>query len=204
MSALVNDLLAMLRSWNPAAGFPLIVVGVALMLFGYRLWRLCVILAYGAVGVAVMLYGVGLQESHWVYALAGGCLLGLLSSWWIDISLSLLGGVIAAGLVSASLERLGITGMAVWFIAGAALLGGTAFAYLNRTHLVAVVTAALGACVFLGGAYMWFCALRESSAFVRSLTPDTPYTLPFLLLTTTVVSAFYQSAEIHRQNGTTV
>ena len=46
----VDGWLDFLKDSHGAAAFPLIVGGLGLMFFGWRFWRLCVILAFGLIG----------------------------------------------------------------------------------------------------------------------------------------------------------
>ena len=65
----LNDWLAFLKSSNMIVGLPLLIGGAALMLFGWRMWRVSVVVAFGLGGLAI---GALAAIANLLGALAGG------------------------------------------------------------------------------------------------------------------------------------
>ena len=194
----INDWMCFLRDVNHVGGVPLVAVGLALMLFGWRMWKICVVLAFwliGAIGVSKL---VGPGQSQLFYAACGGAVLGLAAFYPVKYAISLLGGLLVSGVVFHYLSGINIEGSTLWMSAGAALIGGTAFAALNRRHVVILVTAFLGAVLLMSGITAWIMAFPPFFGTVRTLASDSMIVVPFLLLVPTVMSCFYQVAEVHR------
>ena len=49
----IDNLLLFLKQSHSAAGFPLVVGGLGLMLFGWRMWKVCVMLSFGLIGAGL-------------------------------------------------------------------------------------------------------------------------------------------------------
>ena len=49
----IHDWLVFLRQSDALMSFPLLIGGAALMLFGWRMWKLCVALCFGLIGLSV-------------------------------------------------------------------------------------------------------------------------------------------------------
>jgi len=194
----VQDWISLLREANSAAGFPLIVGGLSLMLFGWRLWKVCVVLAFGVIGTLIGAHLVGLRDDQMTYALACGVLLGLVSYWPGRISVAILGGVIGAGVAHFYLESMNLSGGTLWGGVAAAFVACTAFAVINRRHVVILVTAFLGALLLLSGLTSWVMNVPGVIGTFRAMAAWSVIVVPFLVLVPTVMSCFYQMAEIRR------
>jgi hypothetical protein len=176
----------------------LVVGGLALMMFGWRLWKVSVVLAFGLIGMVVGALLVGPRDDQMTYSLALGAFLAALSYWPVRYSVAVLGGVIGAGVTHFYLDRLGLTGGMLWGGAGAALFGCTALAVLNRQHVVILVTAFLGAVLVLSGLTTWVMTMPMLFGTFRSMASWSVIVVPFLVLVPTVMSCFYQMAEVRR------
>ncbi len=194
----VDDWLLFLRRSHSVIGLPLVIGGVGLMLFGWRLWKLCVMLSYALIGALVGALVVGPSDERLVVALGCGAVLGMASYWGITHAVSLLGGLIGAGVVTYSLANIGLSGWALWILGAAALIACTAFASLNRQNVVIVVTAFFGAVLLVSGAAVWLMTLPNLYTPLQAVSAGGTIILPFVLLVPTVVSCFYQSAEVRR------
>lgn len=168
------------------------------MLFGWRMWKVCVMLSYGVIGAAIAAAIAGPSDDQWLYAIAGGVVLGLISYWPVKYALAILGGVLCAGIVGFSLSTAGLAGTLLLTSATVALIGGTAFAFLNRQYVVIVVTAFQGAILLVSGLAAWVMSMPSFYGDLRAMATGSVIVLPFLLLVPTVMSSFYQAAEIHR------
>lgn len=194
----LNDWIVFLKESQTTAGFPLVVAGLGLMLFGWRMWKVCVMLSYGVIGAAIAAGIAGPCDDQWLYAIAGGVVLGLISYWPVRYALAILGGVLCACIVMFSLSGAGLSGMSLLIAGGVAMIGGTAFAFLNRQYVVIVVTAFQGAILLISGLAAWIMSLPSFYGDVRAMATGSVMVLPFVLLVPTVMSSFYQAAEVHR------
>jgi len=194
----VQDWLSLLRDSHSAVGFPLIVCGVALMLFGWRIWKVSVVLAFGVLGMVVGGIVAGPGDDQLTYAAGCGLLLAVLSYWPVQYAIAVLGGVIGAGLTHFYLDRFGLSGAMLWGGVGAVSLACTALAILNRRHVVILVTAFFGAVLVLSGLMTWVMTVPVLFGTFRSMAAWSAIVVPFLVLVPTVMSCFYQMAEMRR------
>lgn len=197
MMAFLDSCVLFLKHSDRLIGFPLVVGGLGLMLFGWRMWKVCVILSFGAIGAALGAYYAGRHGHQLSFAIAGGVLFALASFWPAKYAVALLGGLIGAGLVTYSVSNMNLTAGAVWGAGGAAMLVCTAYAFINRQHVVIMVTAFLGSVLLVAGLSAWVMASPQLFGSIRSVTSGS-MALPFLLIVPTVMSSFYQVAEVNR------
>lgn len=171
------------------------------MFFGWRMWKVCVVMSYGAIGFGVVCWVLGPGDSTRLWGVGGGVVLASLSYWPVNYTVSFLGGLASAGLTLLYTMGLGFTGIVPWAAAAAAFIMGTAFAYLNRQSVVILATSVLGAVLLVSGLTSWLMVWPSLYNSLRSLAFDTAIVVPFLLLVPTMVSCFYQIAEIRRVDG---
>ena len=198
MDYFIDEWVSLLRVSHGAAGVPLIVGGLGLMLFGWRLWKICVILSFGVIGTIVGLYVMGPTTNQWPFALCCGGVLGLVSYYPVRFAISTLGGLIVAGIVHFYLVNLNVEGAALWVASATAFLGGTAFSVINRRHVVIVVTSFLGAVLLVSGISTWVMSTPALMGAAKQMAASSMVVIPFLLLVPMVMSCFYQVAEVHR------
>jgi hypothetical protein len=198
MEHFIDEWVRLLRDSHGVAGIPLIAGGLGLMLFGWRLWKICVVLAFGVIGTVIGLYLVGPSQNPWPLALLCGGVLGLASYYPVKYSIALLGGLIIAAAAHFYLANLKVEGAALWVGTALALFGGTAFAVINRRHVVIVVTSFLGAVLLVSGLATWVMSTPALLGTARQVAASSMVVVPFMLLVPTVMSCFYQVAEVHR------
>lgn len=194
----VQDWLSFLRDSHTATGFPLIVGGLALMLFGWRLWKVAVVLAFGVFGTIAAAIYLGPREDQLMYALGCGAFFALLSSWPLHYSVSALGGILGGMVSYGYLQRFGMEGGMLWGASGAALIACLAMSILYRRHVVILVTAFLGAALLLSGLMTLVMTNAALFGTFRSMAAWSAIVIPFLVLVPTVMSCFYQIAEVRR------
>lgn len=194
----IDDWLLFLRQSHSAMGIPLLVAGVGLMLFGWRLWKLCVMLSFGLIGAVAGAWLVGPGDDQWQYAAIGGVALALASYWPAKYAVSLLGGLIGAVLTMYLMSGLGFSGELLLAVGGVALVVCAAYSFLNRRHVVIIVTAFLGAVLLLSGLTAWVANMPWLYRAVQGMAAGSAIVVPFILLVPTVMSSFYQSAEVRR------
>lgn len=197
----VNEWFGFLRSSDTIIGFPLLVVGIGLMLFGWRMWRVCVVLSFGLAGMGI---GYSLADSlsdELLYAVGCGAFLALFSYYPVNYSLSLVGGAIGAAFLVHTFEGMGLNGPVLWILGGIGLFGTAALAFINRQLVVIGVTSFLGAVLLMSGLAALLMSSPAMHTTLRGMLDSNAIVLPFVLLVPTVMSGFYQIAEIHRINA---
>lgn len=194
----VQDWLAFLRDSHTATGFPLMVGGLALMLFGWRLWKVAVVLAFGVFGTVGAALAMGPRDDQMTYALGCGAVCALASSWPLRYSVSALGGILGGMVTFSYLARMGLEQGMLWGLSGAATVACLAMAVLYRRHVVILVTAFLGAVLLLSGLMTLVMTNAALFGTFKSMAAWSAIVIPFLVVVPTVMSCFYQIAEVRR------
>ncbi|MCH7807935.1 MAG: hypothetical protein IIB60_01815 [Planctomycetes bacterium] len=194
----LNDWLAFLKSSNMIVGLPLLIGGAALMLFGWRMWRVCVVIAFGLGGLAIGAALAGPGPNQLRYAVGCGVALAALSYWPVNFSLAILGAVVGGATVVQLLSSMGLHGSVLWILFGLAALGCAALAFINRQLVVIAVTSFLGAILLISGLTVF---VMSSPSLYGAMMSHREFAVPFALLVPTIMSCFYQIAEVHRTNA---
>ena len=181
-----------------AVSFPLLIGGAGLMIFGWRMWRFCVVISYALIGA--ILVGIFVPPSHdrWMIALAAAAVLGLASYWPANYAVGVLGGLIGGGVTAAYLYSCRVDGPMLWFIGAAAGLAAMGYSFINLRHVVVYVTSFLGAALLISGLAGLLMQSSELSGAYRSAAAYSAIVLPFTLIVPTVVGSFYQISEMRR------
>ena len=201
MISSVNEWFVFLQSADTLVGLPLLAGGIALMLFGWRMWKVCVILSFGLAGMGI---GYSLAETtsqELPYAVGCGALLAVISYYPVNYSLSLVGGAVGGAFIVHTLEGMGLGGPVLWILGGIGLFGAAALAFINRQLVVIGVTSFLGAVLLMSGLAAVMMSSRSLYNTFRHMMNSSAIVLPFVLLVPSVMSGFYQVAEIHRINA---
>lgn len=194
----VNDWVAFLKNSNSAMGFPLVVFGLTLMLFGWRMWKVTVVLAYALIGAALGAIVAGQSEQQALFAGAGAVILAAISVYPVHQAVAVLGGLIGAGITHFYLSRISLNEIMHWSFCGASFVAFTGFSVLGKQRVVIFVTAFLGAVLLMSGLAAWVMSIHSFYGTVRALASNSIIVVPFLLLVPTVMSSFYQIAEVRR------
>ena len=176
----------------------MVAFGLGLMLFGWRLWRVCVVLSFALIGAVIGATVAGPRDDQWFYALIGAAVLGTLSYWPAKYAVAVLGGVIGGGFLTCTLADLGMRGFVLWGAGAAVFVACTAYAYLNRQRVIVFLTSFLGATLLLSGVTAWAMAWPGLFGTFKSMATGSAIVLPFLVLVPTVMSCLYQMSEVHR------
>lgn len=198
MAFSLQDWLLFLKTGDKLMGLPLLLGGAVLMFFGWRLWKLCVVLSFGLIGAALVVHFVPNPEQHQLFIFAGGALLGGLSYFPANYSVAVLGGILGGGTLLYFLSGLGFNNVVYCAGGAAALLGATAYAFINRRLVVIVVTSMLGAMLLVSGLAVFVMMLPSLYGTLVAMSTSAAWVIPFLLLVPTVMSCFYQVAEVNR------
>lgn len=181
-----------------AASFPLLIGGVGLMIFGWRMWRFCVVLSFALIGAILVGIFVPPSNDQWMYALAAAAVLGLASYWPANYAVGLLGGLIGSGGTVAYLYSCRVDGPVLWFIGAAAGLAAMGYAFINLRHIVVYITSFLGAVLLISGLASLLMQSPELFGAYRSAASYSALVLPFILIVPTVMGSFYQISEMRR------
>ena len=195
----LQDWMAFLKESDRLIGFPLLVIGAALMLFGWRLWKICVLLSFGLIGACLATkFGEGAGEQQWMLVPAVGIVLAGVSYFFVHQAVALLGGLIGGAAVMLFLSDLGLNGAILWLCTGVGVIGALAYAIINRRLVVIFVTAILGAVLCISGLAVFVMLSPVLYGTLLSMAAGSVIVLPFILLVPTVMSCFFQVAEVHR------
>ena len=194
----INDWVAFLKNSDSAMGFPLVVFGLALMLFGWRMWKLTVVLAYALIGATLGSIAAGQSEHQAIFAAVGAVVLAAVSVYPVHQAVAVLGGLIGAGVSHFYLSRISLNEIMHWSLFGASFVAFTGFSFLGKQRVVIFVTAFLGAVLLMSGLAAWMMSVHSFYGTVQALASNSIIVVPFLLIVPTVMSSFYQIAEVRR------
>jgi len=197
----VNDWLVFLKSSDPLFGFPLMICGAMLMLFGWRMWKVSVGVAFGLIGLAAAAALTESSNYQWLCALAGGLILGAAGFKFIKYSVGVLGGLIGAAVAMYVLADSRVTQNVIWFLCGFAFISAGALAYTYKRLVVIGITAILGAALAMSGVTALVMAAPNMYGTMHALVRNSAFLSVFLILVPSVMSIFYQVSEVHRSQG---
>ncbi len=136
-----------LLEYHPLAAAVLVIpVGIAFLLYGFRLYRWLVVIVYVGIGVVLgMAAALYLDFSQPVGIMAGAIVLGVLAWPLHRAAWGVLGGIIFAVIFVEVADVIGIKGGTPLFLIGAvALVAGIALTVLIMKPLIVVMTSLVG------------------------------------------------------------
>ena len=199
----VNDWVLFLKTTSAAMGFPLVVCGLALMLFGWRMWKVCILLSFGLIGAALGSHFAPSSDMEFVLAIASAGVLATLSYLLSKYAVAVLGGLIGAGVVATTLDGSPIHGPALWAVSAVFFAISTAMSVLYRKQVIVGVTAFLGATLLISGLTAFAFHSSALASIRDTIMPSGAIVVPFMLLVPTVMSCLYQSSEMTRLHANT-
>ncbi|MFQ5414150.1 MAG: hypothetical protein ACE5E6_06790 [Phycisphaerae bacterium] len=199
----IDDWIQFLRQSQVIIALPLVISGLGMMLFGWRIARFCITVAMGAIGYIGVGLIPGLHDGGMFYALVACAVLGVGSFARPKEAAALLGGILGAGVLVMSLANLGLKGRMMWPVGGAALIAFTSFAALNRRVFAILTTSFQGALFFISGVATVVMAMPSLYATVRGMTGASKLVVPFIILVPTAMACFYQLADVRRVESPT-
>ncbi len=199
MNATLNDWLLFLRAADSLVCIPLFVGGGALMLFGWRIWKVCVVLCFVVAGAVVGREIAGTGGDRLFFSFVGAVISGALSYKAAEFAASLLGGLIGTSLSVELLRMLGLTGLSFWLVALALLLSFSALAFINRQTVIVFIAAFLGAVLVVSGLSVCIMLSPTTYGYFHRMVIDSSFVLPFTLLVPTVMSCCYQVSNANRR-----
>jgi len=197
VNQIASDWMTYLHTAEAAIALPLMVAGALLMMFGWRLWRLVVALAY------LLVAGLGVYElagdSLWQGsgALAAGLLAGG-AAWYLrQYAVAGFGALAGAALMMHFAQLFGMQGPGSYVAAGLGGVAGWGLSILNLRQVTVFLTATLGAMLLMSGLTVLAHAAPSVLRLVTDMTGNSPLLGVFVVLVPAVVSCFYQLSEAH-------
>lgn len=195
----LNDWLIFISGLEGAVGVPFLVGGIALMVFGARMSRASVMLAYAVIGATTTAWLLGPHDAAWWAVVAGAAVPALISCWTASQAIPVLGGLVMGGLTMFAFGGMGFSPSALCGVGLFALIAFTAFSYLHREHVVIGVTAVLGSVLVVSGMAVWVSTAPGLYGHLRAMALESMFVAPFFLLVPTVASCLYQAGNMHRR-----
>ncbi len=194
----VHDWVVFLKGSQALIAFPLLLGGVALLVFGWRMWKMCVVLAFALLGAGAGCAFAGSGADQVLFAAIGAVLLGAASYATASHCVALLGGLIGAGVAWEILSALGLKDAVLWIAIALVLFACSAVSHINRRHVVILVTAFLGGLLIVSGLAALVMRMPGLYDPIYSLSTTNVIVLPFILAVPTVVGCLYQCSEVRR------
>lgn len=182
-----------------AISVPFLVGGLGLMLFGARMSRMSVMLAYAVMGATATAWFLGPRDVAWWAIVAGGAAPAAISFWTTARATPILGGLVMGGATIFAFGGVGFSPSALIGVGLLAMIAFTAFSCLHREHVVIAVTAVLGSVLVVSSVAVWVSAFPGLYGHVRTLAMESMFVAPFFLLVPTVASCLYQSSTMNRR-----
>lgn len=198
MNISAKDWMLFLRDSDGVIGLPLAAAGAILVFFGWRMWKVCVVASFGLIGAGLTSALCDNFPDRWLLVVAGGIVLGGLSYFPSNYSIAILGGSIGGTVALDLLSDLRLHEGIFWSVGIAAFLGSLAYAFINRQMVVIIVTAILGSVLLMSGLAVLIMASPSLYGTIVSMARGNVLVVPFMLLVPTVMSCFYQVAEVRR------
>jgi len=191
------DWATFLRSSETIISLPLMLCGLGLMIFGWRLWKGCVVISFGLIGFGLGVHFFDGNPNQFWYSLGIAAAMAAVSYWPVNYALALLGGLVGAATIMEILSSAGFSGSLLWILVGTALFSASALAFINRQLVVIALTAFQGSVLLVSGIA---ALVMTMPALDAAFSDHSGFAVGFGLLVPTVMSCFYQVAEIHRLN----
>ncbi|MFH0982979.1 MAG: hypothetical protein V2A79_15775 [Planctomycetota bacterium] len=174
---------------------PLIIMGLALMLGGWRMGRICVVLTLAALGAGVgSILADGFEEAS-IIGLGGAMLLGAFGIAFPQYSPPVLGGLLGTGMVMQLLTSLGLHGWALGLALGLAFLCVAALCWSHQQNVIILITSFEGAALLVSGLVPIMAAWPGLFRFFQSTNHASWIFFPFTVLVPTTVGYFLQLAD---------
>lgn len=181
-----------LRDLDALAGLPMIVIGLCLMLGGWRVGRVCVVLTLAALGAGLGMY-LSPEQSGTIYLVVGGAiLLGGVGVALKQQSTALLGGLIGAVLVMQIIAPLALQGWPLWLAMILAFLGVAMMCHVSQRTVVILITSFEGAVLLVAGFLSTAASVPTLFRFVETTHRSSSLFLPFMVFVPTMIGCFLQ------------
>ena len=183
---------------DPLVGVPLVVAGLLLMGFGWRLQKLCLVLSFGLIGWVTGCVIADVSGSPALLAPVGSLGLGFVGFRWPNHAVSLLGGIAGSFLMMKLLAAVGLEGAAWWVACVMTLAVLTGVSAINRHLVVVFVTSIEGAVLLVSGMTVLCMFSPRLYGEASNMVAGSAAMALFLFLVPAAMSAFYQISESNR------
>jgi len=200
MAGTFREWLIVLRGLDLLVALPLLVGGIALMIFGWRIWKGTVVLCFGIIGAFLGQMAAGSMSERIIYGVVGAVGLAVLNLKFARYGATLLGGMIGTVVILQCFSGLNLSNATYWTAAAACFVAFSALAQLNRRAVVVFVAAFLGGVLMVSGLGVCLMTAPTLYGYFMNLITDSSIALPFMLLVPTAMSCFFQSSELNRRN----
>jgi len=197
----VQDWLNWVWQREPIVGLWLILIGLALMLIGWRIFKLVVVVTFALFGAWLAGQWTANVWINGVLAVLGAVGLGLVSWPLMKYAVAVLGGAAGALVLVWLVAKVTSQTAAILIAAGAGFAALAALSAVMFTHVVIFVTSLQGGLLIATGLAV---AARFSStlfAHVQALAQQNWLFLPLLIVTPTVVGVCLQLADLQRKES---
>ena len=202
MSYYIREWILWLKQIDALAGIPLAVGALALMLGGWRIWKVAVVLTFGLLGAVVGVVIADTPSEAKLYGLVGFAVAAAASYPPVFYAVAVLGGIIGAGLTNYLAEGMGFDGTVLWLITAVGLVACLALSFINLRQVIIVVTAFEGAVLLLSAVIAMLSKVPGPFNYFRQMVFETSIFVPFLVLVPAVIGAFLQAADANQRGFT--
>lgn len=173
------------------------VVGLVLLAFGFRLYRLLVIVAYAAAGLALgTVAGAHLGVNVLISQIVGAVVLGALAWPLHRLGWALVGGVVTALVLAPLARMLGVEhGTALFVIGAAAFLAGAILTGWLLRPLIVVITSLAGAMLLVEATVCLLSHWPAAGRPVLSIVDARPYVVLIVWGVLAVAGMFIQAQD---------
>jgi len=196
-----QDWVIFLTSSDAILGIPFCLAGAALVLMGWRMWRLVAFLSFALIGGSLGQMYSGESALNVEYAGAGAALFALASLAVPTLSPTFLGGIV--GLIGGrmALNYIGFFGPSAGICLAILCIGAAAWAYANRHRVVVTISSLEGAILVISGLTIMIADWPFLYNFFSNMLASSGFMLAFFLLVPTVIGITLQIADSNRTSA---
>jgi hypothetical protein len=202
VETLLQDPWSALRSVHPVEGGILVIIGLAMLLYGFRIYKALVIITYAMVGVYLGALLAGALHFNPLIGMIGGAIVLGVAAWPLYlIGWGMLGGAVFAGLAAAATSAL--TPSTAYMIVAAVAAGvlGIVLTVLIMRPLIIIITAIIGGVVLVEGLLVMALLLPSFGEPVVKSLQDHPYAQAAVVAIPAILGLILQFTEKGGQGG---
>ncbi|MCH8251969.1 MAG: hypothetical protein IID36_05895 [Planctomycetes bacterium] len=202
MTTFLSDWTLFLHRSGGILGVILLIAGLSVMLFGWRLARPLIAISFLATGFAAVMLFTAEESWRLTAAIGSGLAIGGLCYWQPRFATALAAGLIASGGTSAFLtSTFSMHGPLLLASAAVALLAGLGGGLIYDKIVTILITAFEGAVLLVSGVSAIVMDWPWLYSYLHSMVLGSAFVLPFCLLVPTIVASFYQMADVRRSQA---
>jgi hypothetical protein len=187
-----------LRQMHPVEAAILLIIGVAFLLYGFRIYKILVIVTYAVVGVFLGAMAASALNFHPVIGMVGGAIiLGLLAWPLYLVGWGLLGGAVLATLAAMITQHFTESPVYQGIAAAAAGALGIVLTILLMRALVIFVTSIIGAATLVWGTLRIILLLPALGDPVMEALQSNPWLQVGILVVPAILGMILQAGDKH-------